>query len=272
MFVFFLLFAVKSYSLQKISVAIATYEREQALTVAIAQACQSDYPNFEVLVADDSASCVAMRFAAGNTTFAPCDVSIYCVPRMTLGAKRNKLAELARGSIVAMWDDDDFFRADRLSSQSALIRAGLADIVAFEAKYFYDMTISPARFLIAKATGERQHAHYGPLMFRRDFFTSNQIRFPETYGDDVYFVFIDRAKAANATIQIVENNGEFVYVVHRTQQLQQLPAVVEVDPPPWYVGFSRSIVAEFGKHQRKLTDKPFAHSRKRLDGEVVFFA
>src|SRR5260370_35469672 len=45
---------------------------------------------------------------------------------LTIGAKRNLACELAQGSIIAHWDDDDWYSADRLSIQAAPLVQELA--------------------------------------------------------------------------------------------------------------------------------------------------
>lgn len=45
-------------------------------------------------------------------------------PDVTLGALRNRTLDLARGSIVAQWDDDDWYHPDRLTRQIAMLDVG----------------------------------------------------------------------------------------------------------------------------------------------------
>ncbi len=45
-------------------------------------------------------------------------------PETTLGRLRNRTLDLARGSIVAQWDDDDWYHPDRLARQVAVLEVG----------------------------------------------------------------------------------------------------------------------------------------------------
>jgi len=191
-----------------ITVAIPTFERPSHAMHAISRACASDYPRIEIVVVDDSAVCL-------DTVFQPissCNVRIYCNPaRMSLGAKRNKLAEMAKGEIIAHWDDDDFYRSDRLSTQSASLRAGVDDIVAFETKYIYDLTATPPMFgEVSKFSS--LGPHLGTLMYWRRL-VAGETTFPDIMLDES-LVFVNRVLESSAGWGTVPNNGEFVYVLH----------------------------------------------------------
>ena len=57
----------------------------------------------------------------------------------TLGAWRNAACQLARGEIVAHWDDDDWYPADRLSRQVATLLQQEADICGSSRFYCYEV-------------------------------------------------------------------------------------------------------------------------------------
>ncbi len=57
-------------------------------------------------------------------------------PRLTIGAKRNLLAERAASDIIVQFDDDDFYAADYLERMGARIADG-ADIVRFSGFFVY---------------------------------------------------------------------------------------------------------------------------------------
>jgi glycosyltransferase involved in cell wall biosynthesis len=59
----------------------------------------------------------------------------------TIGAIRNVAAQLARGGVIAHWDDDDWYHPKRLSEQLGVIRAG-ALATGYRSCYFRDFVRS----------------------------------------------------------------------------------------------------------------------------------
>ncbi|HYW16008.1 MAG TPA: glycosyltransferase [Allosphingosinicella sp.] len=56
----------------------------------------------------------------------------------SVGAKRNLACEMARGDIIAHWDDDDWMAPGWLSSQVATLTGRNADICGLDKVYFHD--------------------------------------------------------------------------------------------------------------------------------------
>src|SRR5262249_23506482 len=96
---------------------------------------RQDYPNRELIIVDDG--------AADLTGLLPDDLRIRYVrvPHgQSIGAKRNRACELARGSIIAHWDDDDWYAPGRLTAQVAPLLSGEVDISALTADVFFDLS------------------------------------------------------------------------------------------------------------------------------------
>lgn len=88
----------------------------------------------------------------------------------SIGAKREIGTKAASGGIIAHWDDDDWFSADRLSRQAAPIIAGLCDISGLTNSLFFQLEeqrfwkVTPplyARLFVEGVLG-------GTLMFTRE--------------------------------------------------------------------------------------------------------
>jgi len=95
-----------------ITCIMPTYGRERFLPQAISYFRRQDYPNKELLILDDSATEPDIEVPdSGDIVF------VHLRRRMILGEKRNLCCELARGAIIAHWDDDDWFAPTRLSLQ-----------------------------------------------------------------------------------------------------------------------------------------------------------
>src|SRR5207248_10615730 len=101
-------------------------------------------------------------------------------PGTSIGAKRNLACEAARGSLIAHWDDDDWFGPTRLSDQIEPIAAGQADITGLTCTAVLDLagwqfwSWTPelhSRLLV-------QDVHGGTLVYRRDVW-SRAGRYPD---------------------------------------------------------------------------------------------
>src|SRR5437764_1305368 len=55
-------------------------------------------------------------------------------------SKRNRACELARGTFIAQWDDDDWYAPSRLSSQLEPLLSGAAQISGLSAGVFFDLS------------------------------------------------------------------------------------------------------------------------------------
>lgn len=55
----------------------------------------------------------------------------------TVGTIRNVAAQLARGDVIAHWDDDDYYHPERLMEQVARLRAGVL-ATGYRSCYFRD--------------------------------------------------------------------------------------------------------------------------------------
>ena len=141
-----------------------THERGDYVLQAMRYFQRQDYPDRELLIVDDSREDLAARL--------PADPRIRCVrtpPGLTIGAKRNRACRLARGEIIAQWDDDDWYGEQRLSAQAAPLLAGQADVTGLEAGVFFEL--ERWRFWRCTPALHRRlfvgDVHGGTLLFRK---------------------------------------------------------------------------------------------------------
>ena len=170
---------------------------------------RQDYPNLELVIVDDGTEDVSAHL--------PRDPRIRYVHRPKLGsigAKRNLACEMAQGSYVAHWDDDDWYGASRLSAQLAPLLRGEADITALTGTPFFDVAewqfwrCSPALY----ARIFRQAVHGGTLVYARSLFGA-ACRFPNiSLAEDA--AFLQASIRCGARLQAVASADHFVYVRH----------------------------------------------------------
>jgi glycosyltransferase involved in cell wall biosynthesis len=135
-------------------------------------------------------------------------------PGTSIGNKRNFACGVARGAIIAQWDDDDWFGPRRLDSQVRPILFGAADITGLSTPYFRDQERD--QWWVCSPALHRQlfeaDVHGGTLVFTRRVW-QELAKYPdESLAEDA--VFLRQALRRGARLQRVEGNGLFVYVRH----------------------------------------------------------
>lgn len=118
-----------------VSVIIPTYNRADLLRDAIASVLAQDYPNVEVIVADDGSTDhtadVVASFGSRLTYLA--------LPHRGLpAATRNAAIAAAAGEYIAFLDSDDLFLSHKLSLQVPVLEANPHIGVAYSDGYFFD--------------------------------------------------------------------------------------------------------------------------------------
>jgi glycosyltransferase involved in cell wall biosynthesis len=106
-----------------VSCIMPTANRAPLVARAIAYFLRQDYHRRELLILDDGDDAV--------DALVPADPRIRYVrlaARLPLGEKRNRGCELARGAVIAHWDDDDWYAPTRLSEQVRHLRRAGADV------------------------------------------------------------------------------------------------------------------------------------------------
>lgn len=108
-----------SRAVEKVSVIVPTWERPERHANLYTAFRHQSYPDKELLVFDDSAQ--PSPFFAGLDD--PDVRYLYSASRLTQGRKRDLLCEMASGSILAHFDDDDYYAPGYLTTMVA----GLGD-------------------------------------------------------------------------------------------------------------------------------------------------
>ncbi len=191
-----------------VSCVMATRGRPQFVRRALEYFERQDYPNRELIILDDDDG-------SPDAVVSTDRVRYVRMPRGTsIGAKRNRGCELARGSIIAQWDDDDWYGAGRLSAQVAPLRAGQADISGFIGSVFFDLPswkfwqCSPAlhRWMFV------EDVHGGTLVYRKSCWGPRASYPDRSIAEDA--MFLRAAMRGGARLARMESAGLFVYLRH----------------------------------------------------------
>jgi O-antigen biosynthesis protein len=196
-------------TLPLVSCVMPTRDRTAFVCQSIRYFERQDYPARELIILDDGAEDLSGQV--------PNDPRIRHVrlPRgQSIGAKRNLGCELARGSIIAQWDDDDWYAPSRLSAQVAPLLSGEADISGLTAGVFFELP----DWQFWSCTPDLHHrlfvhdVHGGTLVYQRRIW-AQLARYPDaSLGEDA--AFLRHAIRRGARLCRLPNNGLFIYVRH----------------------------------------------------------
>jgi glycosyltransferase involved in cell wall biosynthesis len=160
-----------------------TANRRVFVPQAIRYFQRQDYPNRELIILDDGSQELA--------DLVPSDSQVRYVrmeQKSTMGAKHNLACEIARGEIIAHWDDDDWMADWRLSYQvEALIAHPTNTLCGLRRLYFFDPAAERAWEYIYPGD-DRPWVLGSTFCYRREF--SREHRFPDmNEGADTVFVW-----------------------------------------------------------------------------------
>nr|WP_246587235.1 glycosyltransferase family 2 protein [Stakelama flava] len=160
------------------------------------------WANRELVIVDDGEADYSPLFAG-----IPADRIAYHKvarrPETTLGALRNLSLNLARGDLIAQWDDDDWYHPDRLAVQAAALGEG-SDVCLLAGTL---MHLDSPRWFDHPYIGTLRPGVPGTIVHRANF----RARYPdERRGEDT--VFLDNWP--RAAVRIIEAPHLFVRAFH----------------------------------------------------------
>ena len=224
-----------------VSIITPTFNRHHFLPFATKSVLHQSISDFEWLVLDDSPT--PSEFMQGLSD--PRIIYEHTGTRLTIGGKRNRLADKARGSIIAQLDDDDFYAPNYLASMLSAMDQNGSDIAKFFGFFlynklyktfgFWDLNIklgphwlwSPAPPSMVMLTEQNNHSlrdnHLGyafSYVFRRKVW--EQVSFPDTsHNDDGIFMLnaVRRFKLSG----LYDSNCTCLHVLHGSNFSQCFP-------------------------------------------------
>lgn len=200
-----------------VSVITCTNRRPLFLRKAIELFCAQTWPNKEMVIMND-----------GDPADVPSTEGLPIRHVWTSGyegmtRKQRWAFEIARGDLLAYWDDDDYFAPNRLQRQATAILAGKAEATGFPIDLI--ASTSPAGFWRWKkqtvSDWERKNEpvkppgyavpfHDGSAMWKKSFVSG----LPECIREGWQLGFLDEIRKRGARLLALPNFGSFVYVRH----------------------------------------------------------
>ena len=204
-----------------------TANRRRFVPEAIRLFLAQDYPEKELVILDDGEDSVVdtipdnpqIRYLRNSR-------------RQPVGTKRNLACEMARGEIIAHWDDDDWYAPWRLSYQVEELIGSGAEICGLDRVFFFDDAGQRAWEYVYPQGGARWVCG-ATLCYRKTFWQRN--RFPEiNVGEDTRFVF----SAPSTSIKVLERIGFFVSRIHAANTSRK-----QTRDPRWLPAYPATVLA-----------------------------
>ncbi|GAB4205508.1 MAG: hypothetical protein OHK0022_31690 [Roseiflexaceae bacterium] len=186
-----------------VSCIMPTSNRRRFVSLAIGYFLNQTYAERELVIVDDGDDRVADLIPADPR------IRYVAVERgLTLGAKRNLACDLARGSVIIHWDDDDWSAPHRISYQRAELERQRADLGLISRTYYLHPETASA-WLHSYPLTLRANRAGGTLCYRRVLWEHNP--FPAIQlGEDS--VFVREARAARRAILL--DPAFYVGIIH----------------------------------------------------------
>jgi len=209
-------------SVPLVSCLMPTRDRRRFVPRAIEQFLGQDHPRRELVVVDDGADVV--------DDLIPSDPRIryHRVERQaTLGAKRNLACSLARGELLAHWDDDDWMPPHRLSTQLRTLAANPAAGACGLAQLRFFDPVAGRAWEYRWPERARPWLAGGTLMFRRAAWERRP--FPQiNEGEDTRWVWALPA----GSVAAIPDPGLYAALVHRGNTSRKRPGEARWHPIP----------------------------------------
>lgn len=186
-----------------VSCMMPTADRRHFIPRAIELFLRQDYPHRELVIVDDGDGPVA--------DLVPRDPRIRyhrTARQRTIGGKRNLACSLARGELLAHWDDDDWAAGDRLTRQVDALRASSADACGLSVVRFFD-PVGGRAWEYRWKDAARPWLHGATLLYRRSLWERHP--FPELrVGEDTRWVW----SLPSGAVHAMKESGWFAGLVH----------------------------------------------------------
>jgi glycosyltransferase involved in cell wall biosynthesis len=165
-----------------VSCIMPTYNRREFIPRAIEYFLRQDYEPKELIIVDDGTDPIGdlvpqddrLRYLRLNE-------------KISVGAKRNRACEAARGDLIAHWDDDDWHAPQRLRYQIEALQREHADVCGINRLLFYD-AINDRAWRYVYPAQRRFWLSGSSLLYTRSFWAAH--RFANlNVGEDARFVW-----------------------------------------------------------------------------------
>jgi glycosyltransferase involved in cell wall biosynthesis len=186
-----------------VSCIMPTYNRREFIPRALHYFLRQDYDSKELIIVDDGTDPIG--------DLVPKDDRLRYVrlpEKISVGAKRNRACEAARGDLIAHWDDDDWHAPQRLRYQIEALQREHADVCGINRLLFYD-AINDRAWQYVYPAQRRFWLAGSSLCYTRSFWAAH--RFADlNVGEDARFVW----SGVRARMMALPDHAFHVGVIH----------------------------------------------------------
>lgn len=200
-----------------VSCICLTADRPQFLRTAVESFMAQDWPNKELVVVDGGTEEISSLLHRLKASF-----TYLRVQSREIGRNRNSACALARGEIIAHWDDDDWSDDHRLTDQVERLLENKKAVTAYNSMLFFDGTSDE----VFRYKGPFDYGIGTSLCFTREFWDQHTFTTGKMREDNV---FVQQARNAN---QIVCADAEKLMVA-RIHPGNTAPKEPKLYPRQW---------------------------------------
>lgn len=207
-----------------ISCTLPTFNRFHFIPVTVKNFLDQTYPNKELVIVDDSDDEKTETFIKNIKL--P-NVHYHRFPKYKVGRKRNIAAEVCNGSIIAHWDDDDWYSPDRLMHQYSALTAANIGLTGYHTVYFYSVKTGQA-FLFK---GNSQSFIGSSMMYHKSVWKTRRFHDVQVGEDTNFYSRVNSKLAIDGTgkLIVVDHHGQNTYYRDYAKYLR-LPNCPQVKP------------------------------------------
>lgn len=161
-----------------VSVLTPTFNRRKFIPTAIACYKAQEYPHdrMEWLILDDGTDKVKDLFDKATAEGVK-NIRYYALPegeKLPIGAKRNRLNEMAKGDIVVCWDDDDYYPPERIKKAVTKLRSVRGGTVPVVGSSHLHMYFTDRDEIWSVGPYGPRHCTNGTMAYWRTYFQDNR--------------------------------------------------------------------------------------------------
>ena len=185
-----------------VSCIMPTYNRRAFIPHAIRYFLRQDYTNKELIIIDDGTDQVADLVPDHDRIR-----YFYSKEKLSLGAKLNIACAHAKGSVIANWDDDDWYATRRLQYQVSEIEKG-TDLCGINNLFYYDIR-NRAAYLYKYPSDQPAWLIGSSLCYKKEVWNKNPYA-DINVGMDGLFVW----SATFARVKALDDHSIAVHMIH----------------------------------------------------------
>ena len=172
-----------------VSVLTPTYNRRKFIPTAIACFKAQEYPQdrMEWIILDDGTDKVRDLFDAIEGL----NIRYVALPdgeKLPIGAKRNRLNEMAKGEIVVCWDDDDYYPPERVKKAVTRLRSVKGGTIPVTGSSMIHLYFTDRDEIWSAGPYGPNHCTNGTMAYWRSYFDQNRYDDTATKAEEKKFM------------------------------------------------------------------------------------